>query len=130
MHRIGHVLVHIASDLGAQSRGGQARDPGTRRRGRKTLRQQSGKLAGRRPIDTVSACAAIERPVIDIGSEVSLSDGRAGRRGWRRPSHWARRASSPRTTWSDARFFELASVTNVIAALNGATWGSVPIAPS
>ena len=55
VHRIGHVLVHIASDLGAQSRGGQACDPGTRRRRRKTLRQQSGKLAGRRLVDTVQA---------------------------------------------------------------------------
>ena len=55
MHRIGHVLLHIASDLGAQSRGRQASDPGTRRRRRKTLRQQSGKLAGRRLVYTVQA---------------------------------------------------------------------------
>jgi hypothetical protein len=32
-----------------------ARDPGSRRRRRKTLRQQSGKLAGRRLVDTVQA---------------------------------------------------------------------------
>ena len=30
------------------------------------------------------------------------------------PGSWARRASSPRTTWSDARFFELASVTSSV----------------
>jgi len=33
----------------------QARDPGTYRRRRKTLRQQSGKLAGRRLVDTMHA---------------------------------------------------------------------------
>jgi len=55
VHRIGHVLVHIASDLSAQSRGGQACYPGTRRRRRKTHCQQGGKLARRHLVNVVQA---------------------------------------------------------------------------
>ena len=107
VHRIGHVLAHIASDLGAQSRGGQARYPGTRRRRRKTHRQQSGKLAGRR-LSTPCRPSIIARraswPGCCAGSPAEKSHWNAiyavSRKKFRPPSPWPAEAIERRTVAS------------------------------